>query len=561
MQSNAHKREPETGPYTAVARRPGPTGPKVWLSRSLILALCFGLFAVAAIVTAPPAPSVEGAGSHDGKEEINDIIGGHVYGPQIHCKEVRGKYDGGGVLTLNDAINRFSGQVQVTFVIPSVWQGDNANYIDPDPARTALPAGSPGAWTGTDNPCGKILMVAGQPSGVTQDGQRGPAAVGQATVEGQDPVSGVSAKCQWGAGSGGTYRRNETGIEVSLPAGKSKTPRPGDSGTCTLTPRAGDPTTTNTRVDNRGAISASASDLGVFCDFGPQGPPACYDTFAATATSDGEQPRIDSLTPNSGPPEGGTAVTVRGAGLDQGAELFFGGVSVKVHPCAGNGTGTSPCFSQASDTELTVFSPQAPAGQVNLSLQTPMGRSPQGPGGVFTYTGPAGGAATPPPPPPPPPAPPANSSPLGLNNTPPGATTGGPAGVKPIATQANQAPQQAAGQSPPAPSTGQFTPPLPAPPGGTGAAPTAVSSTVNAPVLSPSSSAGMTPEEEAQARAAPQATYHMVRYIPSGFGESFMLLPAGLLLLALFVLGLGVRRSGREGFGEGARPAAAYARV
>jgi hypothetical protein len=83
-------------------------------------------------------------------------------------------------------------------------------------------------------------------------------------------------------------------------------------------------------------------------------------------------PTVSAIRPASGPSGGDTKVTVTGTDLNGATQVLFGrsaGTGVTV-----NATGTS----------LTVYSP-AGSGTVGLTVTTPAGTSPSGPGDHFTY--------------------------------------------------------------------------------------------------------------------------------------------------------------------------------
>ena len=97
---------------------------------------------------------------------------------------------------------------------------------------------------------------------------------------------------------------------------------------------------------------------------------------SATATADlftyNSAPAVTSIAPAGGPLDGGTAVTVRGAGFTSGATVDFGSMA------ASSTTVTSP-------TTLTVTSPAGSSGGVNVTVTGPGGTSATSPSDLFSY--------------------------------------------------------------------------------------------------------------------------------------------------------------------------------
>lgn len=81
---------------------------------------------------------------------------------------------------------------------------------------------------------------------------------------------------------------------------------------------------------------------------------------------------VSSVTPNSGPPAGGTSVTVTGSGFASGATVSFGGT-------AASGV------SVVSPTQISATSPAHAAGAVDVSVTNPDGSQGSLPAG-FTYS-------------------------------------------------------------------------------------------------------------------------------------------------------------------------------
>ncbi|MEV0363231.1 ice-binding family protein [Nocardia fusca] len=80
-------------------------------------------------------------------------------------------------------------------------------------------------------------------------------------------------------------------------------------------------------------------------------------------------PTLTGVTPNSGPPSGGTVVVLTGTGLTGATAVSFGGTPATL-------------FTVNSDTQLTVLTPAHAAGTVLVTVTTPGGTSN---GVAFTY--------------------------------------------------------------------------------------------------------------------------------------------------------------------------------
>ncbi len=96
-----------------------------------------------------------------------------------------------------------------------------------------------------------------------------------------------------------------------------------------------------------------------------------------SAPSSGDQftylapPVVDGLDTTGGPVDGGTTVTIWGSGFTGATEVDFGGVPAD--------------FVVLDDNSITVTSPPGDAGTVDVTVTTPLGTSPIGPGDQFTY--------------------------------------------------------------------------------------------------------------------------------------------------------------------------------
>jgi DNA-binding beta-propeller fold protein YncE len=86
-------------------------------------------------------------------------------------------------------------------------------------------------------------------------------------------------------------------------------------------------------------------------------------------------PTVTAISPVSGPPAGGTPVTITGTNLTGAASVKFGAASA--------------VFTVNSGTQITATAPPGAAGAVDVTVTTPIGSSATGPGDQFTYgTGP-----------------------------------------------------------------------------------------------------------------------------------------------------------------------------
>jgi hypothetical protein len=83
-------------------------------------------------------------------------------------------------------------------------------------------------------------------------------------------------------------------------------------------------------------------------------------------------PKVTGVQPGTGPPEGGTVVTVTGTGFDQVTSVRFGG-----------GAGTS--VKMLSQTRLQVTAPPHQPGPVDIVVTTAYGTSPTGKPDQYTY--------------------------------------------------------------------------------------------------------------------------------------------------------------------------------
>ena len=87
-------------------------------------------------------------------------------------------------------------------------------------------------------------------------------------------------------------------------------------------------------------------------------------------------PTITGVSPGSGPPTGGTQVTITGTGLFSPSAVQFGGTA-------------AASFTVRSSTEITAVSPPGSAGTVSVTVTTPYGTSAPSDAARFTYISPA----------------------------------------------------------------------------------------------------------------------------------------------------------------------------
>ncbi len=93
--------------------------------------------------------------------------------------------------------------------------------------------------------------------------------------------------------------------------------------------------------------------------------------FAACGSTPAPAPMVTGIVPTSGPPAGGTAVTLSGANFQAGATVHFGAVAA-----------TAVTFNSAAS--LSAVTPAEAAGPVDVTVTNPDGQSGALPGG-FTF--------------------------------------------------------------------------------------------------------------------------------------------------------------------------------
>jgi hypothetical protein len=96
-------------------------------------------------------------------------------------------------------------------------------------------------------------------------------------------------------------------------------------------------------------------------------------------------PAVSGVSPSTGSVSGGTQVTITGSGFTATTDVFFGGTDVSsanTYPCPGS---TAGCFNVDSDTQITVFTPQHAAGQLDVTVITAGGTSPASGSDAYTF--------------------------------------------------------------------------------------------------------------------------------------------------------------------------------
>jgi hypothetical protein len=116
-------------------------------------------------------------------------------------------------------------------------------------------------------------------------------------------------------------------------------------------------------------LATGTVDITVVTPWGTSATSAA-DRFTATAAAN--LPTVSSLSVTSGPTGGGTAVTITGTGFTTATEVLFGTVA-------------APQFTIVSDTSLTVTTPAATAGTVDVTIVTANGISTVSAADRYTY--------------------------------------------------------------------------------------------------------------------------------------------------------------------------------
>jgi sugar lactone lactonase YvrE len=116
------------------------------------------------------------------------------------------------------------------------------------------------------------------------------------------------------------------------------------------------------------APAAAAGETEVFVVSGSRSKASANDRFAYAASV----PAVASVSPATGPPSGGTAVTISGQDLSEATAVNFG--PIVEHRCSENGQ--QPCFLVEGE-RIKATTPASPAEEsfVNVSVTTPAGTS------------------------------------------------------------------------------------------------------------------------------------------------------------------------------------------
>jgi hypothetical protein len=143
----------------------------------------------------------------------------------------------------------------------------------------------------------------------------------------------------------------------------------GKVATLVISPKAKQNFQSTTLYQHENTLRLTAEALGL----------TAFPGAAATASNMAEffggtntAPIISSVTPNSGPDAGGTAVTIRGTGFVSGATVSFGGTAATSVNVVGS-------------TTITASAPAHAAGAVNVVVTNPSGQSATRANG-YTYT-------------------------------------------------------------------------------------------------------------------------------------------------------------------------------
>ena len=86
-------------------------------------------------------------------------------------------------------------------------------------------------------------------------------------------------------------------------------------------------------------------------------------SVVAAASASASSPTVTGLAPKSGPPTGGTTVTIEGTNLTGATAVTFGSTA-------------AASFTVTSTNSITAVSPPEPTGTVDVSVTTPVGTSP-----------------------------------------------------------------------------------------------------------------------------------------------------------------------------------------
>lgn len=209
-------------------------------------------------------------------------------------------------------------------------------------------------------------VVVNSPTSITATAPRGSGTV-DVTVTTIDSTSPTGSQDQF------TY--------IPLPAVTTVSPNFGSGGGGTVT------TITGTGLSGASAVRFGASNATSFTVNGPNSitataPPGSGLVDVTVTTAGGTSrtgvsdrfsylPVVLSLSPISGPPTGGTSVTISGSNFNEVSTVRFGSTN-------------AASFSMTSSTSITAVSP-AGSGTVDVTVTTPGGTSATTPGDQFNY--------------------------------------------------------------------------------------------------------------------------------------------------------------------------------
>ncbi|MFD5142681.1 IPT/TIG domain-containing protein [Streptomyces sp. NPDC058401] len=253
--------------------------------------------------------------------------------------------------------------------------------VTTDTNAPLLTAGSGG---GAGGPGRGTPAFPGSPGG--DSGSPGADGTGQATVA--EPGTGGGAGTSTGGGAGGTGGAGTTnnggnGAPGAFPNGS------GGTGSQTLPALAGSGGRGGAGYGGGGRGGGGGRNLTTGGAGGGGGGGSSLTAGTGVTLTDGvntgdglivftftqNTPTITSVTPNSGPTTGGTAVTITGTDLTGATTLDFGGV-----PAAGVSCAATSC---------TATAPAHAAGVVHVRVTTPGGTSPVAAADQYTYLVPA----------------------------------------------------------------------------------------------------------------------------------------------------------------------------
>jgi large repetitive protein len=245
-----------------------------------------------------------------------------------------GSIGGGTEVTITGA--NLAAATQVTF------GGTAAGFwVNSDTSITAI---SPAAEA-ADNVSVRVTSIGGRSA--TSSSTRFTYTITTPTVTGVDPNTGPADGGTWVTISG-TDLSGATEVDFGGVAAYFWVNS--DTSITALSPTA-DPGTVDVTVTTIGGRTSAASAV---------------DQFTLVAA-----PTVSIVDPNTGPVDGGTAVTITGTGLAGVFEVDFGGIPAD--------------FVVTDDTSITAIAPASDAGTVDVTVTSDAGTSAVGDGDQFTY--------------------------------------------------------------------------------------------------------------------------------------------------------------------------------